>query len=178
MPTQSPGVIAVSAELDQAQREEFEKAVHEEILCLLHDSLDKELEKAKRMTLSAQFKTLTTASGRASDLASNWHEARNLDYTADYLKKIDAVTINDIRRVVETWMTSEQTLTRVTMLPSEMEKELSSTQKGAATERQIIEKELPSGLQVKICEDKKVPLVSIILAVKTCLLYTSPSPRD
>ncbi len=167
LPTQSPGMIAVSAELDEAKREEFEQAVHEEILCLLNDSLDKELEKAKRMTLSAQFKTLTTASGRASDLASNWHEARNLDYTADYLKKIDAVTIHDIRRVVETWMTREQTLTRVTMLPSGMEKELGAKEQAVATERKIIEKELPSGLQVKICEDKKVPLVSIVLAVKT-----------
>lgn len=167
LPSLSPGLMAVSAELDSEKIEEFQKAVHEEILCLLSDSLDKELKKAKRMTLSSQFKTLTTASGRASDLASNWHEAQNLDFTADYLQKINSVSISDIRRVVEKWMSSEQTLTRVTMHPTELKQEQIASEKKASKERKIIEKKLPSGLQLKICEDAKVPLVSISLAVKT-----------
>ena len=173
LPCHAPGMIAVSAELEPEQIPAMEQAVHEEIERLLSDSLDEELQKAKRMTLSNQFQTLTTASGRASDLASNWHETRNLDFTRDYLADIEAVSIGDIRRVIKTWLCSEQTLSRVVMYPEGYEK---PEEKQAGSERdhaEIDELELANGLQVKVRQDPKVPLVAIHVAIRTGLLSES-----
>ncbi|MDB9741275.1 insulinase family protein [Akkermansiaceae bacterium] len=161
------GLIAVSAELEPDKIEEFEKAVHEEILILLNDQLDTELEKVKRRTLVAQFSTLTTASGRASDLASNWFESKNLNYTSDYLSQVNAVTIHDIRRVVKTWMTSEHTLTRVTMHPEDyVDPSDKSRESLVSSKSEISEKTLINGLRYHISEDGKVPLVFINVAIK------------
>jgi len=170
MPTKAPGLISISAELEAKNIEAFERAVHEEIMHLLSDALDKELAKAKRMTLSTQLKTLTTASGKASDLASNWHEARNLNFTRDYLEKIDAVSISDIRRVVEKWMTSEKTLTRLVIHPNEHEDLTSNESSNSASKNTIVERQLKNGLRLKMRANAKVPLVSIHVAVKAGLL--------
>lgn len=169
IPSYGPGLLAVSSEVETENIADLEKAILEEIMHLLSDSLDKELEKAKRMTLSAQFKTLTTASGRASDLASNWNEARNLNFTRDYLSKIEAVSVSDIRRVAEQWMTGEASLSKITIYPEgeEGKSELQTQSKQA--EREIVEHTLKNGLRLQICKDARVPLVSMQLAVKTGL---------
>jgi len=66
----------VSAEVDPDKVPALQQAIFDEINTLGQAQLEAELNKAKRMSLSTQFGTLTTASGRASDLASNWHETR------------------------------------------------------------------------------------------------------
>ena len=168
LPANLPGLLVISAELEPEKIEEFEKAVHEEIQVLLNDQLDLELEKVKRRTLVAQFSTLNTASGRASDSASNWFESKNLNFTSDYLKRINEVTGNDICRVVEKWLTRTDTMTFVTMHPDGYTPVIDSASNTVKnSKRQIIEKELANGLKYKISQDSKVPLVSISVAVKT-----------
>ena len=168
LPANLPGLLAVSAELEPDKIEDFEKAVHEEILFLLNDQLDLELEKVKRRTLVAQFSTLNTVSGRASDSASNWFESKNLNLTSDYLRKANAVTVHDIRRVVEKWLTHTDTITRITMHPEGYAPATDSASNALkSSKREIIEKELSNGLKYKISKDSKVPLVSISVAVKT-----------
>jgi len=68
---QSPGLFAVSAEVDPDKVPALQQAIFDEINTLGQAQLEAELNKAKRMSLSTQFGTLTTASGRASDLAYN-----------------------------------------------------------------------------------------------------------
>ncbi len=73
--------------------------------------MDDDLAKAKRQIAASQFRSLTTASGRAADLASNWHEARDLDFTRRYLAAIQAVTAADIRRAAATLTDERLSLT-------------------------------------------------------------------
>lgn len=165
---QSPGLFCISAEADTEHIPALQKAIHEEIDGLNHSQLDAELSKAKRMLLSSQFSTLTTASGRASDLASNWHESRNLNFTSDYLRQIDEVQIADIRRVCAHYLLDDSILTITTLNPLSEKKSSSSTAK-KSTERDITSHTLSNGLTLLLCPDHRTPTVSIQSAIRTGL---------
>ena len=86
------GLLAVSADAEPAKRDALIDAILIEVAAVVDSELDADLAKAKRQIAASQFRSLTTASGRAADLASNWHEARDLDFTRRYLAAIQAVT--------------------------------------------------------------------------------------
>ena len=119
------------------------------------------------MCLSSQFATLTTASGRASDLASNWHESRNLNFTSDYLKRINEVNEADIRNVCEKYLLDDSILTVTTLDPLKEKKLTSSTAK-KSTERDITSHTLSNGLTLLLCPDlnHRTPTVSIQSAIR------------
>jgi zinc protease len=127
-----------------------------------------ELEKAKRQSLSHQIGAVTTMRGKASDLGSNWLIARNLDFSRDYLDSIQRVSVDDLRRVVETWLTG-QNLTVVSLNPpGSLEKsDAASTADSASDIRKFT---LPNGLRLLVREDLRLPLVSIAGAFKAGLL--------
>ncbi len=161
----APGLFSISAEVEPERVDELQKAIHAEINDLSHAQLDAELAKAKRMSLSSQFKTLTTASGRASDLASNWNESRNLNFTSDYLQTINQVLEADIRRVCKTYLLDDSTLT-VTTLNPESDKTKAKTNKAKSKQRDITSHTLSNGLSLLICPDHRTPTVSIQSAIR------------
>ena len=75
-----------------------------------------ELTKAKKISLSHHLGSLTTMRGQASDLGSNWFLTRNLNFSRDYLEAVQKVTLEDIRRVAQHYLTSEN-LTIVSLNP-------------------------------------------------------------
>ena len=115
-----PGMFAVSAITEHAKRDELQQTILREIELLKSEDLSKEIAKATRMALVSQFRTLTTASGRASDLASNWHETRNLDFTRDYVDLLHKVSCEDLRRAAQAHLTTER-LTLTSLDPEESE---------------------------------------------------------
>ena len=157
---QETGLFSVNAEVPAEQKEELELAIHNEIRALCEAQLDTELTKAKRMTLVSQFKTLTTASGRASDLASNWHEARNLNYTKDFVSAIESVKEADIRRVCQTYLLNESKLT-VCSLDPEGTTQKTKTKQNKPSEKAITSHTLSNGLTLHLCSDKRLPMVSV-----------------
>lgn len=170
---QSPGLFCVSAEADTDQIPSLIKAIHSEIESLSHAQLDTELSKAKRMCLSSQFATLTTASGRASDLASNWHESRNLNFTSDYLRRIDQVEIADLRRVCTQYLLDDSILTITTLnpKPKDSEKKLTSnadklSSNKKSSERDITSHTLSNGLTLLLCPNHRTPTISIQSAIR------------
>lgn len=165
---QSPGLFCVSAEADMEQIPALIQAIHSEIESLSHAGLEIELNKAKRMCLSSQFATLTTASGRASDLASNWHESRNLNFTSDYLRKIDQVEIADIRRVCIQYLLDDSILTITTLDPNpkDTEKKLTSSNSKKSSEREITSHTLSNGLILLLCPNHRTPTISIQSAIR------------
>ncbi len=171
---QSPGLFCVSAEADEEQIPTLQKAIHDEIETLSHAQLEAELNKAKRMCLSSQFATLTTASGRASDLASNWNETRNLNYTSDYLKRINEVNEVDIRRVCIQYLLDESILTTTTLNPLK-EKKLTSSKAKKSTERDITSHTLSNGLTLLLCPDHRTPTVSIQSAIRAGMPSETPT---
>lgn len=157
---QETGLFSVSAEVPTEQRGELESAIIEEIKTLCGADLEDELAKAKRICLVSQFKTLTTASGRASDLASNWHETRNLNYTKDFLTAIDKVTVADLRRVCAAYLLDASKLTVTSLDPEET---VEKVQRNASkkSSREISSHTLSNGLQLHLCPDPRLPTVSI-----------------
>ncbi|MFC5051726.1 M16 family metallopeptidase [Rubritalea spongiae] len=170
---QHTGLFSVSAEVPYEQREELEQAIYLEIEKLCGAPLDAELAKAKRMTLVSQFKTLTTASGRASDLASNWHEARNLNFTKDFVTDIEKINEADIRRVCQQYLLDHSKLT-VTSLDPEGSDENAAQQESSNTEKEITSHTLSNGLELHLCADSRLPMVSIQAAIRGGLTAETP----
>ena len=169
---QSPGIFAVSAEVDPNKVPALQQAIFDEINTLSQAQLETELNKAKRMSLSTQFGTLTTASGRASDLASNWHETKNLNFTKDYLQRINETTEEDIRRVLKTYLLDHSLLTITALEPTPEKAEKSNQSANIVKEsnsRDIREHTLSNGLKLLVCPDHRTPTISIMSAIRSGL---------
>lgn len=159
----SEGLIAVSAESDPEKRDELKTAILTEIQDIAVSDLNEELAKAKRQIATSQFCTLTSASGRASDLASNWHEARDLDFTRSHLAAINAVSAEDISRVAS--RLSENSLTYTSVDP---ENYVTATArcKTAAISHAITTHTLSNGLRLALLPDRRVPLIHFQAAAR------------
>jgi zinc protease len=165
------GLFAVSAECAPEKRDELKAAILAEISDLPASALDEELAKAKRQTATSQFRTLTTASGRASDLGSNWHEARDLDFTRSHLAAINAVTTSDIRRVAQALSDNRLTFTS---LDPENFTPIVAQRKAAAGVRDITTHTLSNGLRLALLPDHRVPLIHFQAAARAGLPSETP----
>lgn len=164
-PPHGPGMFAVYAETPPEKCEKLQAAILAEIEKITQADLADALKRAVRKTAASQFKSLTTASGRASDLASNWHQTRNLDFTRDYLFQIETLTPADLQRVAKKWL-SPKRLTRCTLLP---EAAFSKKAKKAhkALKNSLKEHRLSNGLRVILQQDPRVPVVYTEAAILT-----------
>ncbi len=166
------GIIAVSAECHPENRDELKTAILAELADLPATALDEDLAKAKRQTAASQFRTLTTASGRASDLASNWHEARDLNFTRSYLAAINAVTAADVLRVAG--KLTENRLT-YTSLDPENYQHTAAAKKETAAVQSITTHTLSNGLQLALLPDHRVPLIHFQAAARAGLPSETPA---
>jgi len=165
------GLFAVSAEALPEHRDELIEAVLAELFSFPSEAFDDELMKAKRQIAAGQFRSLTTASGRASDLASNWHEARDLNYTRNYLALIQAVTDADVRRVVIGLGTERMSLT---VLDPEDAAPPARTAKAKRSRPDIESLTLPNGIQLAFLPDRRVPLLHFQSAIRSGLPSETP----
>ncbi len=157
IPPRGPGMFSVYAEADPSLEKELEHEISAQIHQLAGDDLTAPMARALRQISSAQFKTLASASGRASDLASNWHTTRHLDHTRDFLVTLKKVTEGDVRRVLQKYLLPEK-LTATRLIPDKIEK----TQNQQYTETaagKISEHTLSNGIRVILQYDPKVPVV-------------------
>jgi zinc protease len=160
------GLLAVTADAIPEKRDELIEEIHLEVATLLTDSLDEDLAKAKRQIAASQFRSLTTASGRASDLASNWHEARDLDFTRRHVAIIQSVTVDDVRRVAR--LLADERLTLTILDPLEAPAPVRSGKIHRRRE-DIDVHTLPNGLQIALIPDHRVPLIHLQAAVRAGL---------
>jgi zinc protease len=157
------GLLAASADADPAKRDALIDAILVEVASVVTSDLEDDLAKAKRQIAASQFRSLTTASGRAADLASNWHEARDLDFTRRYLAAIQAVTVADIRRVAAALTEQRLTLTILDPLDAPAPVHIA---KSSRTREEIQVHTLPNGLVLALMPDHRVPLVHLQAAVR------------
>ena len=167
----SEGLIAVSAESAPEKRDELKAAILAEIEDIAASPLEDDLAKAKRQTAASQFRSLTTASGRASDLASNWHEARDLDFTRSHLAAINAVSADDIRRVAA--RLSKNRLTYTSVDPKNYVA-AAAQGKAAAISHAITTHTLANGLRLALLPDRRVPLIHFQAAARAGLPSEKP----
>ncbi|MDA7880728.1 insulinase family protein [Akkermansiaceae bacterium] len=172
MPADGPGLFSAYAEADSEKIPEIEKEILNQIKLLGGVDLTKPTARALRQIASSQFKTLTTASGRASDLGSNWHSARDLDFTKNAVARLGKVTEGDLRRALTKWLVPE-TLSVTTLEPANAALPVvaSSTKKDS---EEILEHTLANGLRVVLQRDTKVPVVYSQTALLAGRLSESP----
>ncbi|HEY1120544.1 MAG TPA: pitrilysin family protein, partial [Haloferula sp.] len=165
------GLFAVSAEAEPEKRDELIAAILAELADFPSTALDDDLAKARRQIAASQFKSLTTASGRATDLASNWHEARDLDFTRRYLAALKATTAADVRRAMAR-LTEDQM--SISILDPE-DAPAPATLKRAARVRPEPEcVTLPNGATIALLPDPRVPLFTAQVAVRAGLVSEIP----
>ncbi len=165
------GLLAASADAEPAKRDALIEAIIAEVAAVVGSDVDDDLAKAKRQIAASQFRSLTTASGRASDLASNWHEARDLDFTRRYLAAIQAVTPADIHRVAATLTETRLSLTILDPLDSPAP---ARTAKTARVREDLQVHTLANGLTLALIPDHRIPLVHFQAAVRGGLPSETP----
>ncbi|MEI7908567.1 MAG: pitrilysin family protein [Verrucomicrobiota bacterium] len=166
------GLFAISADAEPAKRDALIEAIFAELASLPELPLDADLAKAKRQIAASQFGSLTSASGRASDLASNWHEARDLDFTRRHLAAIQSVTTEALRRVAATLTDQRLTLTIIDPLDAPAPARIAKT---ARRREDIAVHTLPNGLTLALVPDHRVPLVHFQAAVRGGLPSETPA---
>ncbi|HCQ38006.1 MAG: hypothetical protein CMP30_03690 [Roseibacillus sp.] len=157
-PVTGPGMFSISAEVDFEKRDQLEKEILTELTPTVGSELQSALDKARRQVFAQQFKTLGTASGRATDLASNWHEARNLNFTRDYLLSLDHVTIEDLHRVSQQYLSPDQAT--ITSLDPHRKSPEARTGATSRQKPEITTRVLGNGLTLLLRSDPRVPTVS------------------
>ncbi len=156
-PKDPPGLFAISAEVEAKKRDRVEAELLAELPALINGLTQEDLAKAVRQIAAAQFRSLTTASGRASDLGSNWHEARNLDFTRDYLLALQKVTLADLQRVGAHYLRPELLTTTSLDPEGAFQKDVQIKTKTAA--EPVTEHQLSNGLRVLLRRDSRIPAV-------------------
>lgn len=166
------GLFAISAEAHPEKRDELKAAILAQLVHLPTTALEDEIAKAKRQIATSQFRTLTSASGRASDLASNWHEARDLNFTRTHLAEINAVNVADVRRVCQNL--TENLLTFTSLDPKDFVPKVAE-KKTANTQHDITTHTLANGLRIALLPDHRVPLIHIQAAIGAGITTENPS---
>jgi zinc protease len=157
------GLLGIVAECDPSKRQEFIEAALAEMANFAEADMEVALARSKRQLLVSQFRSLTSASGRAADLMSNWHEARDLSFTARFLEAVDRVTPADIRRCLATLADRNLTITQLNPLGTDAS--IASDRQQRSSLEPIV-KTLSCGLEVALFPDPRLPLLSMQLAFR------------
>ena len=160
------GLFTISADAQPRHREALIEAIHTDLAAMHTDRMESDLAKAQRQLVASQFRSLTGASGRASDLAGNWHEARDLDFTRRQVAAIQRVTVEDVRRALGCLADERLTVTVLDPLDAEV-----PVRRGAGVRRRedVAVHTLGNGLRVALIADHRVPLVHVQAAVRAGL---------
>ncbi|MFV0338271.1 MAG: M16 family metallopeptidase [Chthoniobacterales bacterium] len=167
------GAFFISAVTDPDKREKSAAEILNVIQQIEKEGVtDDQVAKARRSLLSEQLYSLTTARGKASGYGSDWFLTHNLDFGHQFLKNLDAVTPQDVKRVANKYLRNDK-LTFTSLNPTgtlAQEKANKDIQK-----RSKIEKfELSNGLRLLVCEDHRLPLVSLFATFRGGLLAETP----
>ena len=164
-----PGILGVDAILDPQNREATQNLISQIIEDIRRGGVTaEELAKGKKIVLSQELASLRTMRGQATDLGTNWFLTRNLNFSREYLDKIQKVTLDDIKRVAVQYLTDEN-LTTVSLNPKGSLKLKSETAMPAVI-GQIQKFELSNGLRVLVREDARLPLIAISAVFRGGLL--------
>ena len=166
---QTDGVFVISAVNDPDKRKEVEKSALAVVEKTKKDGVTQaQLDKARRSMLSSQIKSLGTVRGKASDLGLSWLLAKNPNFSKDYLDALARVTPADLQRVAREYLRDDRlnvtSLNPIGSLPK-------ADDAKAAEQKSAVKKfVLSNGLRLLVCENAKLPVVSITAAFRSGLL--------
>src|SRR5437764_15015520 len=164
-----PGILGVGAILDPQKRGATQALILQRMENVRRDGVSaEEVAKSKKIVLSQELASLRTMRGQATDLGTNWFLTRNLNFSREYLDKIQKVTLYDIKRVAVHYLTNDN-LTVVSLSPMGSLK-LKSEVAVPALIGQIQKFELSNGLRVLVREDARLPLIAMSAVFRGGLL--------
>jgi len=160
------GIFAITAEAEVENRDALMEAIPHELAALAAGATQEALDRARRQIAVSQFKILTTASGRAADLASNWHETRDLDHTRRFLAAMEAVTVADVKRLASTLTENGRV---ITILDPEGATPPVRVRKAAGKRREVTTVTLSNGLHCALISDTRAPMAHLHVAARAGL---------
>src|SRR2546430_14743568 len=168
-----PGLFGIDATLDPKKREAAEQLALQIVDEVKQTGVTAdELDKAKKIMLSQHLGALTTMRGQASDIGSNWLLTRDLNFSRHYLDAVQKVTLDDVKRVAETYLTANN-LTDVSLNANGSPGDKPGLVKPLAA-GEIQKFELPNGLRLLVREDHRLPLVGMGAVFRGGLLAETP----
>jgi zinc protease len=168
-----PGLLGVDAILAPQNREATQQLILQIIDQVRQSGVTaEELAKAKKIALAQELGSLATMRGQASDLGTNWFLTRNLNFSRQYLTKIQQVSLDDVTRVALEYLT-EENLTIVSLNPKRsLARKNGIISQPAAGEIQKFE--LANGLRVLVREDRRLPIIAMAAVFRSGLLAETP----
>jgi len=168
-----PGLLGVDAISAPQNREATQQLILQIIDQVRQAGVrPEELAKAKKIALAQELESLATMRGQASDLGTNWFLTRNLNFSRQYLNKIQEVGLDDVTRVARRYLTDEN-LTIVSLNPKG-----SLAQKNGVISPlaagEIQKFELANGLRVLVREDRRLPVIAMSAVFRSGLLAETP----
>jgi len=167
------GLFGLSAVLDPDRVDAVRSALLVQVQSVCENGvLPQELEKVRRMRLSSYIGGLATARGRASDIGDSWLTCRNADFSRLYTGALAQVQPVDLQRVARQYLLPD----RVNMVAVHPEGATAAgSSPGAASMRGAIRRHgLANGLRTLVCEDKRLPMVSLVIGFKGGRLEETP----
>jgi len=163
------GIFCIGAELEPDKRDAAQSAIFE-LICEIKDvGVDeKEIDKARKLSLAGGLQDLTTMRGQASDLGSNWMVTGNLDFTRGYLDAVQDVSAADVQRVAQIYL-RDTSLSIVSLNPKGSQSR-AKILPSFTTRGRISRHTLSNGLKLLVREDCRLPLVSAGIVFKAGLL--------
>lgn len=156
----SHGMFGVSASFEPAREKEVVEGIRRIIYNLQENQLtESQLEKAKRQFISEEISTLETINGQARSLAVGEFFVGDPNFSLSYLKSVNAVTLEDLRRVAAAYLKPEgETLA---VLSPEEEKPAEVPTSGTSGLGAVQRLDTGMGFPLLVREDHRLPKVYI-----------------
>ena len=170
------GLFWISYVCDSTQQGEVESAIHAVIREVCEVGFDEAVvEKARRQALSGEINGRKTMSGQASRLGTGEVVIGDIHYGRRYLKRLQAVTLQDVQAVASTYLV-EEGMSAVTLGPKP---DAAGNPSDSIAEVLALDPfelvEFKSGVRLLLQEDKRLPKVHI-----RCVMLGGPfyEPAD
>lgn len=173
----SDGLFGISAECPMERSDELISGIKDVLHSLNSkntDHLVSDIRKAQRQLAASQFSSLMSASGRATDLASNWHEARNLDFTRHYLQSLQRIGPSEVQFAASSLKERGLNLTILDPVDSA---QAVRTRPNPRQREEIQTHTLSNGIVVALLPDQRVPLIQMQLAARAGMPSENPQTQ-
>lgn len=169
-PGYDAGYFAITAALHPEKLDQAREAIVEELENLKRAEIDESLlERAKKQKITEYVFENQTMEEQASNIGWSYLTTHDKDFYAKYVEKIQKVPSEDIKRVLNTYFTSDN-LTIVRIVPKGYEAS-EKTPIVEPTSQEIKKTSLDNGMTLLTKVDDTTPMVTILAVYKGGVLY-------
>jgi zinc protease len=151
-----PGLLTVSGTCPIENVDKIDEIVLTKVAAWRKQDLGSDaLAKAKRIIWVSALEQLQTVRGIASDIGLNWLYTRNLKFNQRYLKRVEAITAEQVHGAFDRYLT-EDSLNVVSLRPKTLA--LSPVVRSRAEKKNQV-RVLPNGVPVVLIPDDRLPVL-------------------